>query len=503
MAYGRPIIPGPSNKTLVGGANAGSRAGRPPPPASFWSGRRNPGADQNWALNTYYGGNTQPQSPGMAGQGGAVSSLPPDNAGMTSPRMSPYSAVGRPGTPASSARTGFGNGLGYGLGTDEQESPNSQYNRGMGAYISQGMGNGGMNASGAFGNGGWSQNDQGQWSMNTGGANVMGGRAQGQIQHGLRDPMGSVNYGAVAGLQNYLSMLPASQQGAAAQQLRQQGLLGTVNGYAFGQAPMNNTLSPVSAGATTGNWNMPGGNPAGYFAANGDYINGGVNTGSGAAALPAGVHQLYDGRGNVSYVHNPSGGAGRTSWVPYTGDLGGGGVYDSGGGILGGQGAAAGQYGAGGFGGQTVGGSSGGASAQGYPLQPAMQSAISGILSNPSPYSQQQQSMLRNQATLGVEQQGRTAQQNAAEDAVRRGLNPAEAQANQFAIQGQMNAQRQGALNTFELNNAQATRQGLMGGLQAGMGFTSQQMQEEDSVRRYLAMLASAQGGNPPTFLNL
>ncbi len=319
----------------------------------------------------------------------------------------------------------------------------------------------------------------------------------------MSSPIGQVNYGAVAGIQNYLSMLPASQQGAAAQNLRSQGLLGTYNGFAMGQAPMHNTLSQTSGGTSTGNFNVPSGNPAGYFAANGDYINGGVNTGSGAAALPPGVHQTYDGRGNVSYVHNPSGGTGRTSWVPYNGAIGGG-QYDSGGGILGGQGAQAGQYGAGGaggFGGQQVGGAAGGG--QGYPLQPSMMSSIQGILDNPSPFSQQQQNQLRNQATSGVEQQARTAQQSAAEDAVRRGLNPAEAQANQTALAGQYNNQRQQALNNFELGNAQATRSGLLGGLQAGMGFTGQQMSEENSIRQYLAQLAAAQSGNAMSFLNL
>ena len=144
----------------------------------------------------------------------------------------------------------------------------------------------------------------------------------------------------------------------------------------------------------------------------------------------------------------------------------------------------------------------GSASGGQYPLEGAMTDKIMGVLNNPSPYSAEQTAMMRNRATAGVEQQGRTARQQAQEDAARRGLNPSEAAGNLNALGARYDHARSSALNDFELQNAQATRQGLMGGLSAGQGLLGSQFGNEASIRQYLAMLGAAQMGQQPMFLN-
>ena len=82
-------------------------------------------------------------------------------------------------------------------------------------------------------------------------------------------------------------------------------------------------------------------------------------------------------------------------------------------------------------------------------------------------------------------------------DAVRRGLNPNEIQGSQRALaQGARNA-RQQAINNFDIGNAQASMGNRLSAIGAGTGLLGTQISNEDSIRRYYAMLGAAQNGAP------
>lgn len=263
----------------------------------------------------------------------------------------------------------------------------------------------------------------------------------------------SVNWGAFAGLDNFLQQNPG-QAGA----LRSQGLMPSYNGV-----PLDQRTGPdryTSSG-------LGGGNPSrvkGFGSMDG--MQGSPMRSMMPQQQPQGGFNPFGG-----------GGFGAPPMQQPQGQLRPGGF----------------------FGGQP----GGGGGTMGLPLEGQMQGAIGGILQNPSPFTATQTQQARNRATSGNEQAMRAAQSQARDDAIRRGLNPAEAAANASAIGSRFDRQGQQAGLDFDLANAQATRQGLMGGLQSGLGLTQTQLSNEDSLRRYYAMLQSAQMGQTPAFLHL
>lgn len=342
-----------------------------------------------------------------------------------------------------------------------------------------------------------------------GGGNVMGGMAQGQTQgtftnaqgqtqstlNGGARTMGSVNWGAVAGIQNYLNTINPAQRAQAEQYLASQGLMPSYNGMSLPQSQQM---------ASTQGMGQLGGQGSPYL--------GGMSSAAGNNGYLAQQHQNWvndfthqntDGSGNAM-LQAVAGPNGTTQYLDSTGagysGTSGGQTYSNGrlvgpagGGGFGGAGGSGG-FGGGGGGGGEYGGAT-------FPLEGAMQDQIMGVLNNPSPYSQQQTQMMRNRSTAGIDQQRMEAQRQAGADAARRGLSPQEAAANQSALGASYDRTRQGVQQDFELNNALASRQGLMQGLGAGQGLLGSQMQNEDSIRRYLAMLGQTQAGNPPQFV--
>lgn len=314
------------------------------------------------------------------------------------------------------------------------------------------------------------------------GSNVFGGASQ----HQGMPRIGEVNYGAVAGITNYLDQLAPAQRDQASQFLRSQGLMGTYNGVPFDQlngpqryeswtqsgAGASNTAIPAymrdgpggafdpamnsvrSRNATTGQWTLNG-QPWG-------------SQGQGSSPTPRGPSGAYSPAANW-------GGLG-TSFMPAAG---GSGLPGMGGGW------------------NAPGGSGGGT--MGFPLEGQAQNAISGLLSNPSVYSPEQTAMLRNRALSPLGQGHQMNEQALREDAARRGLSPGETEANLHALRGQSNAQGARALQDFELSDALQRRQGLMGGLNAAQGLMGLQLGNEDSIRKYLALLE----GNSPMFLGM
>lgn len=308
----------------------------------------------------------------------------------------------------------------------------------------------------------------------------------------------SVNYGAVAGIQNYLGQLTGQARQQAANTLRATGQMGTWNGQAFDQ--MHNVRYGAGAGSTTapargGEAGMGSGGAAGF----GQYgdpsnpfsgANGGGLTPVGRLTPQAfrdGWRDTPTGRVNTSLT--PQAQAGQAS-----------GAYPGGGGQMTGGGMTSSL--AGGMGGGAGGAPGGSADGMiGLPLEGQVQGAIGGILDHPSPFSDQQTQMLRNRATSGVGQRRTMAEQQAREDGARRGLNPAEIEANVHALGGQYDRESNDLTQNFDLQNAQATRQGLLGGIGAAGGLMGQQLTNEQSIRQYLAQLQMAQAGQAPNFL--
>lgn len=295
----------------------------------------------------------------------------------------------------------------------------------------------------------------------------------------------SANFGGFAGIQNYLTGLgigsQAYQQGAA--YLRQNGLMPTYNGIALdrlsgaGSAFDLNPQATANLGGAAGFDSM--GNPTGA----GAHIQGMMQSDSYYSRLPAGVQEQYDGRGHTSYVQNVNG-----RWVPYNGPIGQQGSQQP-------QGFGASAPGMGGTPGGYNPGSSG---PTGLPLEGDITNSIRGILANGgSPFSGQQQQYLRNQSTEGIDQQYGADLEAMQADAVRRGLNPNEIQGSQRALaQGARNA-RQQAINNFDIGNAQASMGNRLSAIGAGTGLLGTQISNEDSIRRYYAMLGAAQNGAP------
>lgn len=442
------------------------------------------------------------------------------------------------------------------------------------------------------------QNYQGGTNQSSfGGGNVMGGmapgqtqgtftNAQGQTQSALNAgsrTMGSVNWNAVAGIQNYLNTINPAQRQQAEQYLSAQGLMPSYNGMSLPQAQqagsiqgmgqMGGSGSPYlggmsSAGGNNGylaqqhqNWqndfsrqNTDGGGNVMLQNAGGVFLD---STGAGYTGVSGG-QQYSNGR-----LVGPAGGGDTglaTSFAPMHsgGGLGASGASQAqrqGVGLSGRLYASPSAVATTGAFGDKLGGVGVGVGTGGgypttpqpsYPLEGRMEQAIGGVLDNPSPYSAEQTAMLRNRSTAGIDQQRMAAQQQAAQDAARRGLSPQEAAANQSALGASYDRTRQGVQQDFELNNALASRQGLMQGLGAAGSLLGQQtqagqfgqsqaqqlgmfnqgqaqqygmfgqsqaqqnqqfnqnleLQNEMSMRQYLAMLGQTQAGNPPLFVN-
>jgi len=337
----------------------------------------------------------------------------------------------------------------------------------------------------------------------------------------------SVNWGNFAGIQNYLQQLGPAQRGPAAQWLRSQGMMPTYQGV---------PLDRAMAGDIQNQWTTGGGG----------WAQGGLGQiyAQGEAARDARIQANYDPyeaeRGAIQSrrAQQLGGTSSNRARQGFTGpDLrtppaawaqedaalatrfgrgpgGGGGVLPTGG-FFGGPGAGGFQpinIPGGGFLGKPGGFGGGGAPGipgpMGLPLEPAVQGSIQGILDRPSPYSTQQEAMLRSRATTGVQQQREIAMQRAREDAIRRGVAPGEIAGTLGQIGSQYDRQSSEALANFELQNALASRAGLMGGIGAGTSLMGTQVINEESRRRLEAMLGAneaareaAQAGSPPMFL--
>src|SRR3989304_2046435 len=201
-----------------------------------------------------------------------------------------------------------------------------------------------------------------------------------------RDPIGSVNYGAVAGIQNYLQNLAPDQQGQASAYLRSQGLMPTYNG-----TPLDQVQGPQRQWTSSGPA-LVNRDPSHTDAAG----NRGAGVGAGTPA-PAGWQGAPPGR-----ERGPSG------------------AYSPAAGYLPGMGGSPNLMDPSGGGGLPGGGT------MGFPLEGSMQGAIQGVLDNPSPYSAEQTARLQSRATSGNNAALQIAQQRAREDAARRGLSPTE-----------------------------------------------------------------------------
>ena len=349
------------------------------------------------------------------------------------------------------ASTAAFGGVQYGGGSNTYSAPQSQAS-----------GFGGGNALG----GGIGSLAQGQ---TTGMFTNSQGNPQSTVNAGPRN-MGSVNYNNVAAISSYLNGLAPAQRAQASQYLTQNGLMPTYNGTPIGQAGATALTPYVSSGTFGG---MAGQYNGGSFAnqqSSQDNMNEWAAGAQARAAMTAGGNPAEQAARAAMGM-----GGGQASNVS---------GYDPSGGIAGAMSSMNASGGAGG----------------GYPLMNSMQSSIQGILDHPSPYSQEQTNMLRNRSTNGIDAQRQMATAQAQQDAARRGLSPQEAGGNLSAIGSNYDRQRQGVQSDFELNNATATRQGLLSGLSAGQGLTGLQMQDETSIMQYLALLGQ-NGGNAPLFV--
>ena len=297
------------------------------------------------------------------------------------------------------------------------------------------------------------------------------GRWVGTQDAGSRD-VGNVNWGGVAGIQNYLQQLPPSQRQQASAQLVQQGMMPTVNGTPldmnlFGGGNQNaDSNTPTVNGGSSFDWG-----------AYRQQLNGGGQQDRTSAMNPAAAmrpQSMFGGQGG------PFAGV-QNAFQPAQGfQLGGSQSRTSGKG--------------GGFG---AGGSPSIAGPMGLPLEGKAQGSIMGILNNPSPLNAEQTSIARNRYMGGLADEQAEASKNSQMDAVRRGVNPSENAGNQHAIEGQFRGARLQASNDFDIKNAMASREGLLGGLSAAGGLMNTQAANEDSVRKYLATLGMAQSGAP------
>lgn len=387
-------------------------------------------------------------------------------------------------------KTGFGGGVSQGAFSPMPRPRQPSQQQGGGSIYGGGL----MGQIGSAQATQGAQNYQGGTNQSSwGGGNVMGGMAPGQTSgfinaqgqpqssiNGGSRTMGSVNWNAVAGIQNYLNTINPAQRQQGADYLRSQGLMPTYNGFQLDRMPAQQTLG------------QPGGfdaNAPGYFGSDGTYF---VNQGNGNYVSQA------QAEAQVA-AQNRGGGGAPTPETPWRGTPGAP-VSIPGGSLSFNANSGIDNYGRGPYGGQD-GGYGGGSSGATFPLEGRMEQSINGILDNPSPYSQQQTQMMRNRSTSGIDQQRMEAQRQAGADAARRGLSPQEASANQSALGASYDRTRQGVQQDFELNNALASRQGLMQGLGAGQGLLGQQFGREADIMRYLAILGQTQAGNPPQFV--
>lgn len=269
---------------------------------------------------------------------------------------------------------------------------------------------------------------------------------------GSRD-IGDVNWGGFAGIQNWLQNAPAGQRSQREQYLERMGMMPSYNGVPLGQAlqQQQNFFNPTG---------MPSDDPrngsrevgAQWYGPSADRTSSATPMSSGAPGGPfAGLANAF----------RPSGGFSLGS-KPGVGGLGGG--------------------------------------PMGLPLEGKVQSKIGGLLDNPSPLTAEQTSIARNRFMGGLSDEQAEASKNVQMDAVRRGVNPGEVAGNQHAIEGQFRNARLQASNDFDFQNAMTSRQGLLAGIGAAGGLLSTQAANEDSIRKYLAMMGAAQAGQQPNF---
>lgn len=324
----------------------------------------------------------------------------------------------------------------------------------------------------------------------------------------------AANFGGFAAISNYLQGLgqPGSQQyQQGAQYLRQNGMMGTYNGISQDQlyAASGSGMFDLSRGGSTPGGYDSMGNPTGNAIHSQGMMQSTLadqqraNNGGRLQSNVGYSTEWYDASGRpIAGVANVRRGAGANGgdqvyvggrWQDAASNNMGGGQPQQQGGYGQQSGATAPGMG-GGFGGANT----SGAGPTGLPLEGQVSGAISGILAGGgSPYSQQQQQQLRNQSTQGIDQQYGADQEAMEADAVRRGLNPGEMGGSQRALaQGARNS-RQQAITQFDLGQAQAAMGNKLSAVGAGTNLMGTQIGNEDSIRRYLAMLGAAQNGAP------
>lgn len=269
----------------------------------------------------------------------------------------------------------------------------------------------------------------------------------------------SVNYGAVAGIGNYLQQNPGQAGG-----LRQQGLMPSVNGMSLDQMQPGGVFdySGGRGGAYRGPTGMEGEN-----------TRGGIGVPGRLGRDSPGAYANPGGQGLAASFGQPGGIAAWRNGQPAQMQP---------------QGQ---QGGSGGFGDPS--------NPTGLPLEQPLTGAIQGILDNPSGLNSRQEQQLQNRTLGGASSAYNMASQSARDDAIRRGLNPAEAEGNQSAIAARFDRAAQQQQTDYELGRAQQAQQGTLSGVNAGLGMMGQQLGNEDSIRRYLAMLQ----GNTPAFMSL
>ena len=283
----------------------------------------------------------------------------------------------------------------------------------------------------------------------------------------------SVNYGNVAGIQNYLEnqmrLGPQAYQ-AAVQSLLQQGIMPSVNGE-----PMDQIVQRQAAGQSFE------GNP-------------------GSAGAPAAGGQQYQPfgapAGASASASNPafSNAFRQSSGGPFAGLSSGFGVNGPSGGSL--------------FGGKPMSAGTSGPNDRrqeggplGLPLEGRAQGAILNMFDNPTGLSPEQTQLARNRSSSQIDAEGAQQRQNIQADAIRRGVNPSETAGSMAASGAQQSAGRISAQNNFDFQNAQAGNQGRLAAAGAAGGIMNAQIGNEDSIRRYLAMLGANASGNRPAYL--
>ena len=293
----------------------------------------------------------------------------------------------------------------------------------------------------------------------------------------------SVNWGNVAGIQNYLEnqmRLGPEAWNNAVQTLLQQGIMPSINGEPLDQVVQRNAQnngganfeSSTNRQAGRADYGAPS-RPVQGSAPGAQNMNPAFARASGQGGPFAGLGQSF-GSGSGFQVNTPR---------------------------------------LGGIGGKSVGGGFGSSASGvnnqresggplGLPLEGRTQGALLNIFDNPSGLSAEQTNMARNrsanQIDAGAAEQTRSVQ----EDAVRRGVAPSETAGAVASVGRQQSAQRMDAQQNFDFQNAQQAQQGRLSAAGAANSVMNTQVGNEDSIRRYLAILGQ-NGQNRPMFMSV